>query len=831
MPFHSIEPTPKTSYAVHVLRRPFAPMLAAALVVGVAAAAGSSAREDYAAVALNVLPPGQNGSLVFNRNTKDQGGLYECLTPLFDRVKADDLKRCFKDASLGIKGKPVRTQRPRAGVLIERDRWGVPHITGKTAADVAFGAGWATAEDRGLLLELLRGPARAAAFDIPGISPVALALSGKAFVSSPQGEALLASQIELLRKAGPNGAKLLVSMQAYVAGLNASFKKQGLPITPYTTNDVVAVAALVAARFGAKGGSETRRAMFLDALQRALGKDKGRAVFDDLRASEDTEAPVISPGRFPYAGVPVSAPGSVIIDDGSFQPLSPTLPGARSLRERPASNALLIGAKRSKTGHPLFVAGPQVGYFFPEFFMEVDLHGGGFDVGGAMLPGLPLVLIGRGPDFAWSLTSSQGDNVDIFAETLCGDDLHYLYRNECREMTALEAGTLRSSGLPDQRLQLRLTVHGVVQGYATVSGRRVALSLQRATRGREVLSAIPIYAMDTGAVRSAQSFVKTVGGVEAMFNLHYADDRDIAHYTAGRLPLRAPGTDPSLPTIGTGEYEWRGFVPAKGHPQVINPKGGAILDWNAKPAAGFGAADDNWSYGSVQRKDLLTAAVGTGKLDLAGLVAAMNKAATQDLRVMEVWPVIADVLTTGPAPNPRARQAMDIVNAWRAAGGSRLDRDLDGTVDHPGAAIMDAAWPLIARAVMRPVLGDLVERLAQIHIVSDDASSQGSAYIDGWYGYVDKDLRTQLGRTVRSPYSTRYCGGGDLDACRDALWSAIGQAFAALEAKQGSDLAAWRADARAERINFTTGILRDTLAWTNRPTFQQVMSFKGHRKR
>jgi acyl-homoserine lactone acylase PvdQ len=255
-------------------------------------------RQDYAAVALNVLPPGQNGSLIFNRNTNDQAQLYECLTPLFDRVKAEDLKRCFKDASLGIKGKPVRTQRPRAGVLIERDRWGVPHITGKTAADVAFGAGWATAEDRGLLLELLRGPARAAALDIPGISPVELALSGKAFVASAQGEALLAAQVQLLRKAGPTGKKLLAGAQAYVAGLNASFKKQGLPITPYTTNDVVAVGALLAARFGANGGSETRRAMFLDALQRALGKEKGRAVFDDLRASDDTEAPVISPGRF-----------------------------------------------------------------------------------------------------------------------------------------------------------------------------------------------------------------------------------------------------------------------------------------------------------------------------------------------------------------------------------------------------------------------------------------------------------------------------------------------------------------------------------------------------
>jgi hypothetical protein len=316
-----------------------------------------------------------------------------------------------------------------------------------------------------------------------------------------------------------------------------------------------------------------------------------------------------------------------------------------------------------------------------------------------------------------------------------------------------------------------------------------------------------------------------------MFNLYYVDDRDIAHFTAGRLPIRAPGTDPSLPTIGTGEYEWRGFLAQKAHPQTINPASGAILDWNAKPADGFGASDDNWSFGSVQRKDLLTAAVGTGKLDLAALTAAMNKAATQDLRVMAVWPVIADVLRGGPAPTVQVQQAADLLTAWRAAGGSRLDRDLDGQIDAAGAAVMDAAWPLISRAVMKPVLGDLAERLAQQHIVSDNANVQGSAYLAGWYGYVQKDLARLLGRTVREQYSTRYCGGGDLDACRTSLWNAIAQACAALQVKQGIDPSTWHASATAERINFTTGLIKDTMRWTNRPTFQQVMTFSGHRPR
>ena len=114
---------------------------------------------------------------------------------------------------------------------------------------------------------------------------------------------------------------------------------------------------------------------------------------------------------------------------------------------------------------------------------------------------------------------------------------------------------------------------------------------------------------------------------------------------------------------------------------------------------------------------------------------------------------------------------------------------------------------------------------------SDDAGPGGSAYLAGWYGYVDKDLRMLLGRPVRGPFSRRYCGAGVLEACRDALWSALDQAAAKLEAAQGPAPSEWRSDAVAERIRFTSGILADTMRWTNRPTFQELMSFSGHRPR
>jgi acyl-homoserine lactone acylase PvdQ len=788
-------------------------LLAATLALTIAGGAGGAAPLDYASVALSILPPGENGGLTFTRNTNDQAKLYDALTPLRGNVGSADLHRYFKPETLGGGG-AVRIEN-LGRVRILRDSFGVPHVIGKTQVDVEYGLGYATAEDRGLLLNLIRGPARAAAIDAPGLDPVALALSGRSFAASKQTETFLARQVEALP------ASYLLLLRAYVAGINAYFKKAGLPVAPYTPNDVVAAAALIAARFGANGGFEAANAQFLAALQAKLGRDAGRKVFDDLRESNDPEAPVSVPGTFPQEPVSAPSPGSVVLDDGSFD--------FAGIAEHKASNALLIGAKRSADGHPLFVAGPQVGYFFPEFFAEMDLAGGGFKTRGAVFPGVPFVVIGRGPDYAWSATSSQADNIDLFAETLCGgDDVHYVYKGQCRAMTTFDAGTVKKTGSPDREIVFRETVHGPVQGYARFGGVKVAIALARTTRGRELRSIAPFYKLDTQQVRSAKEFVQTMAGVEFAFNWFYADSKDIAMFSSGRLPIRAPGTDPSLPTVGTGDYDWRGFLTPGQHARAIDPPSDEILNWNNKPAAGVGASDSNWSYGSVQRVQLLQQAVAaTQKHTLATLVGAMNLAATQDLRPVALLPELDAVL--GTPPTARDGRLLDLLNTWLQRGAARLDLDGDGKIDDPGAALMDEAYPRIADAVLSPALGGLTTRLAQLVTRSDDANPNGSSYLDGWYSVIDKDLRSVLGQQGQGAFSRRYCGNGDLAACRASLWAALEAADAALTATQGSDVSAWRSDATAERIRFTSGILQDTMRWTNRPTFQQVVTFKSHR--
>ena len=167
---------------------------------------------------------------------------------------------------------------------------------------------------------------------------------------------------------------------------------------------------------------------------------------------------------------------------------------------------------------------------------------------------------------------------------------------------------------------------------------------------------------------------------------------------------------------------------------MISPSSARIINWNNKPAPEWTAADNEWSYGSVHRVDLLNNAVSreTPPLTLGKLTNAMNYAATQDLRNVEDLPAIKRVLDTGPAPSAREQQMLDQLVAWRAQGSSRLDKTpQDGLIDAPGAAIMDQAWNGIADAVMGPVLGPQLGELASLESRSNNANSQGSSYGSG----------------------------------------------------------------------------------------------------
>ncbi len=793
---------------------------------------------DYAQTSLNVIPSGQLGGLPVAPDANRQALMYDGLTPLFDQVTNSDLTTYFKTERFGLdtSGPGTNEPVPRAGVTITRDQFHVPHVNATTHDGGTWAAGWIGAEDRGLLLQQARNNARVAAIDAPGLSALDLIVGLQNFQPSQQTETEIAKQTRALLRYGHQGRAVLHDIDVFISGINAYLAANSPTTAPWTRNDVYALNALKGQFVGEGGGDEARRSQFLGGLVNRLGSSQGMSIFNDLRQFKNEGSPTSIDERFDYGRIPAKANGSVILDPGSFQ-ATPSV-AARLAREvgsapKPrtqASNTLMITANHSETGHPLMVGGPQIGYFYPGLTYEIDMHAPGLVWRGATSVPFPgYMLIGRGPDFATTLTSSSGDIIDQYAETLCGgSDQKYLFRGRCLAMQRFDAGTLAGKAV-----SFLTTVHGPVIGYATVNGTKIAISRKRSSYGKDVVDQLFFRRLSTGRVDSPRSFFKAASLTPQTFNSFYIDSKHIALFTSGRLPLRDRDVDPGLPTKGTGQYEWRGFLPARKHIHGTDPGDGTMTNWNNISAHGFGAADDNWGgNGSAARVDLLdknlARLANNGRWNLASVASAMNGAATQDVRAIDTVPLLVRLLQGSSPPNSQSGQMLMLLAAWRDHGGSRLDRDLDGKIDDPGAAIMDASWPLVADAFMAPKLGPQLDELNSLF--SRFSLPPGGQY-DGWYQYFDRDVRSLLGMPVAQPLNNRYCGNGNLTACRSAVWQAIAQAGAALTTAQGtSNPTLWRSDAVRERISFAPGLLTTTLRYTNRPSgIQQVISFNAHR--
>jgi acyl-homoserine lactone acylase PvdQ len=687
---------------------------------------------------------------------------------------------------------------------------------------------------------------------------------------------------------------------------------------PWKGTDIIATASLVGAIFGKGGGQELAMAQFLQRLQDRFGEADGRRLWSQLAAFDDPDAPTtVKDQAFPYQTPPAQpAKGAEVLpDEGSLKaepvvvdgtdappagggdgtstttPPAPGVPGLPSLPVPGAtgtggaagvidsvtgllptptgldglislpkanSNALLVSAAESKSGHPLAVFGPQVGYFSPQILMEEDIHAPSVDARGAAFAGVNLfVQLGHGRDYAWSATSAGQDIIDTFAVPTCQDDRHYEFRGRCLPVEVLERTNTWTPNLADQTapgsqtLRVLRTKLGIVRARGTVKGRPVLFTSLRSTYLHEVDSARGFSDFNNpNKVKDATSFQKAAAKIGYTFNWLYADDKDIAYFNSGNNPERADGTTGQLPMSPANT--WKGwdpvtnladYTPASEHPQVVNQDW--ITSWNNKQAKGFAGADSNL-FSSVFRSQMLDRQVaqrlkGDRKLDLPGLVDAMEEAGTTDLRGQEDLPLALKVIGTPSDPDLKA--AVATLRAWVKAGTQRRDKDGDGVYEHADAVrIMDAWWPKWLEAQFRPTLGATIFSTlphGQDNAPNNHGDHLGSAYQEGWYGYAAKDLRTVLGQQVQEPYARTFCGKGDLADCRRVLRQSL-KAALAVPASQlySGDATCQKEDKDGDQacydaVSFRAlgGITQPLIPWINRPTYQQVVEIRGHRPR
>jgi acyl-homoserine lactone acylase PvdQ len=847
----------------------------------------------------NVLPPGENGLDNFSQllafrglgalppHFADQQPLYENLVYGSPSLTEAQIPNYFKDATFGVRpGEVASTISPRPGVTIVRDSaYGIPHIYGETRADTMFGAGYAGAADRLFLMDVLRHTGRAELSSFLGGSNASTDATQWGF--APYTEADLQKQLDQAPVTyGQAGAQAVADVQSYVEGINAyvvaaeanpalkpaEYTVLGKPMEMWKPTDVISIASLIGGIFGRGGGNELNSALTMQSFESRFGRAAGRKAWLGIRSKNDPEAPTTVSRRFPYEtrsafakrGLALPDPGTVRDTAIATASSSQTGQGGgplagfgekieRSLRAGAhASNWELVSAKHSATGHPIAVMGPQVGYFVPQILMEEDLHGPGIDARGASFAGVNLyVELGHGRDYAWSATTATSDNVDTFAEVLCQDRFHYLYRGKCKPMEKLvhvnswTPNALDSTVAGSQTLTAYRTVHGIVFARGKVRGKAVAFVHQRSTYFHEADSVVGFGQLNEPEfVRDASQFKQAVSHINFLFNWSYVDSDHIAYAMSGAMPQRARGTSPDFPILGTGQFDWKGFKPSTQladylpfpkHPQAVDPA--FLVSWNNKQAPGWAAADDQYDYGPIHRAQMISDKVradtrGKRKMTIAQLVQAMEEPATQDLRGYRLLPIVFEAI--GKPKSPKLREALAELRAWHKAGAHRRDLNRDG-IDEENAAVelMDAWWPKLVTAEFKPALGrKAFDNLRGMIAIGDHTggSPQAPDFFDGWWGYVSKDLRDLFGPKPRGAYSRVYCGNGSKARCRKMLQRTLASALKVTPASlYGGGNGECAADPQPacfdqNRPQVTSGIALGAFPFQNRPTFQQVVT-------
>lgn len=400
-----------------------------------------------------------------------------------DLTEAEITDVYFKDGSFDEVTDVGSRYRPRNDVEIVRDaRWGVPHIYGDTDEAMAFGAGYASAEDRLPIMELLRALGRAEAFLLLETVPAYLADAEIVRAYGYTDDEFQDMVDRLPEVYGQDGQDVVDLANAHAAGINHFITQfqEGIvdapvglsdllppnEVAPWSAKDIVAVISIVRALFGAGGGGELGNASIFASLVDSYGIDDARVVYEDFRNRFQLDGPLHTLDSFPYNQPTVDLPGTegnvtmysggdpgvvgALTEVGSIFPggaaqaaadfaaldeasrikwerVKLTTPHAAIDLSKAASpqmsNYIAVAGENSTTGNPIVIGGPQAGYFDPQILVESELHSPTIHARGAGFPGLStLVVIGRSADAAFTATAGGSDMIDTYIEILCDPD-------------------------------------------------------------------------------------------------------------------------------------------------------------------------------------------------------------------------------------------------------------------------------------------------------------------------------------------------------------------------------------------------------------------------
>ena len=623
-------------------------------------------------------------------------------------------------------------------VNIIRDDWGVPHIYGKTDADVAFGMAYAHAEDDFETVQLAVSAARGTLARYQG-----------------KGAAVTDYLVVLMDVWGTIDRRyeqdvtpdVKKAAEAYAAGLNLYAAQnpgatwQGL--APFTGEDVVAGFIFKTPLFYGLDGTLLE-------------------LFGDERAQEIALDP--SGGRQSFHASP------------------------KTLAER-GSNGIAISATRSGDDTTRLLINSHQPMSGPVAWYEAHLVSEqGINMTGGVFPGTPFILHGFNDNLGWANTVSAQDLVDVYVLTINPDNKNQ-YRLDgewvdFEQSTALIKVKLFGPFAFKAKRKILRSKHGPVieSKHGTYAIRYAGMDEIRQLEQYYRLN----HTQDLDGFLDAMSL-----NALPSINYVYGDkDGNVALIHNAQYPNRKEGWDWKKYLPGDrSDLIWQGYRPFSDVPKLINPSSGLVYNSNNSPYTSTDGPDNltaddfpksmglqtNQTNRSLRMIEMTDGVTSVGK---AGLLALKfdNKYA-ENSRAAEI---IAEVLALDWSGDEQMSKAAEHLRSW----------DMHTDINNRAAALG-----------VLVTLKDITEEFTHIPAPTpEDAFREAVAYlmehhgrIDPTWGEVNRLIRGDANIPIdgapdvmRAIYPAKFGDSGQLDAVAGDTWIALVEWDA--EGKMDADL-------------------------------------------
>lgn len=533
-------------------------------------------------------------------------------------------------------------------LTIDRDTRGLPHVRAETESDAFFGLGFVHAQDRLGQMLWLRRRARGRAAESLGTPAVEADRMARTLGFVQLAEAQYPHLDRDTRRV----------LEAYAAGVNARIDRieagevapsvlmirADLPLEAWRAVDSLALFKLYA--WGLDESVEA--SLVLSDLIQQVGASAAQRFFPE-------QAPPLS--RLPGA-------------TASSRPGLPGLGGAGALRRAMGfagpsigSSAWVLGGAHTESGLPIVVADSHLPVSVPAWMHLDHIRGGGLDVAGSTLPGVPVFWSGHNRQVAWGAVHAGAVVTDLYIETLSSQGPSRYHDGKRWRPMRERPEVVRVSGGDDLEFTVRETAHGPL--LPEMEGRE---PLSVAWTGARIDGPSGIHSL-LGVARSggaAALLAALETHHEPVLIFAYADSKGVAGtQVAGWIPQRSLSPQ-LLPLPGRAPwYEWTERVPFEMLPSARLSDGKGWLIAADEPGA-EAPIDWLWRSGvrSARIEELLTEQVAEGGVELRAMTALqVDVRAAPSLRVAGAIEALA---TNGGADalGPQASELASLLADW-----------------------------------------------------------------------------------------------------------------------------------------------------------------------